>query len=91
MAEWLYGHNLALWLFEWPIWVSKERAQKMWQSRKDRLKIIPFVEKSEQKYSTGRFSFVYFRNSFVNTKWPTQVGNLTQIFVGMDFLFSVDI
>ena len=58
MALWLYGHNLALWLyshmalwlFEKPIWVSTERALKMWQSSEDLAKIKPFIKTLEPNY-----------------------------------------
>ena len=46
MAITLYSH-MALWLFEQPIWVSMERALKMWQSSKDLAKIRPFIKTSE--------------------------------------------
>ena len=44
---WLYGciKAVALWLFRYPIWVSTERALKIWQSSEDLAKIIPFCEK----------------------------------------------
>ena len=65
---WLYGCNkaVALWLFGYPIWVSMERALKMWQSSEDLAKIRPFLERLEPKYWTDIFSFVYFWNSFAN-------------------------
>ena len=79
MAIWLYGHmaimasngHIAIWPLwrqRWPLWVFSETAIKMWQSGEDGKSIWPSCLKWEQKWTGGIFSFVFFRNSFVNAK-----------------------
>ena len=78
-AIWLYGHLTPQWPYGhiaiWPLWhqmwekrVFSETAIQMWQSCEDGKSIWPSCLKWEQKWSGGIFSFVFFRNSFVNAK-----------------------
>jgi hypothetical protein len=52
----------------WSIWVSLERAMKMQHSDQGIKSIGPSGKKWEHKLSDGKFSFVFFRNSFVFMK-----------------------
>ena len=71
MAIWLYGHMAIIWPYGYTaiwlygseclvIWVSMERALKMWQCGQEIKLKGPFCEKWEPKCSTSIFSFVYF-------------------------------
>ena len=73
---WLYGHT-AIWSYgskSEPIWVSTERAMKIWHYGQKIQLIRPFCEKWEPKCSDDIFSFVFFRISFVKQK--VDVGRL---------------
>ena len=59
---------MALWHRMWPILVSMERAIKMQHSDEGIKLIGPSCKKWEQKLSERKFSFVFFKNSFVFTK-----------------------
>ena len=67
---WLYGciKAVALWLFGYPIWVSTERALKIWQSSEDLAKIRPFCEKLWPNGGKNQFPPLIFENPFVNFK-----------------------
>ena len=77
MAIWLYGHMAImasnshigiwpLWHQRWPLWVFSETPIKMWQSGEDGKSICPSCLKWEQKWSEGRFSFVFSAESLYN-------------------------
>jgi hypothetical protein len=59
---------MALWPQTATIWVSPETAIKMQHSGEVIKLIRPPCNKCEQKWLDGIFSFVFFGNSFVNTK-----------------------
>ena len=76
MAIWPYGHNMAIWRYShmaiwhqsWTIWVFLETTTQMQQSGEGINMILTSCKKLKQKWNDGIFSFVFFGNSFVNTK-----------------------
>ena len=76
MAIWPYGHNMVIWPYShmaiwhqsWTYWVFLEMATQMQQSGEGIKTILTSCKKLKQKWNDGIFSFVFFGNSFVNTK-----------------------
>jgi hypothetical protein len=67
-----YGHMALILCYL----VSMERTIQMQQSGEEIELIEPFCEKLEQKSPKGIFSFVFFGNSFVNTKYGRISSNM---------------
>ena len=83
MAKWLYGHmaimasnsHIGIWPLWRPrrsLWEFSETPINMWQSGEDSMSIWPSCLKWEQKWSGGRFSFVFFWEFLCKHKigWP---------------------
>jgi hypothetical protein len=59
---------MAIWHHTWTIWVFLEMTTQMQQSGEGIKMILTFCKKLKQKWNGGIFSFVFFGNSFVNSK-----------------------